>query len=195
MDAGEEVFDYVLELALAFDDVADGLGGFFFGGALDEDDGVALGDVVEVEALGSFCLDADAVDGEVEEVSDAGAHVTCDGGDFWRGEDECCVDVDDGVAGVGELFEREVEEDGGVGVLPAWVARREEAADVACGDCAEDGVGDGVEEDVAIGMTGEAFRVVKRHAADAERNPGFECVRVPAESDASVHDASRPLGG
>ena len=130
--------------------------------ALDEYDGVALGDVVEVEALGGFGLDADAVDGDAEEVGDAGAHFTCDGRDFWRGEDERGVDVDDAVAGVVELFQSQVEEDGGVGVFPARVARGEEAADVACGDGAEEGVGDGVEQDVAVGVAGEALGVVER---------------------------------
>jgi hypothetical protein len=56
-----------------------------------------------------------------------------------------------------QLFQSEVEEDGGVGVFPARVAGGKEAADVAGGDGAEQGVGDGVEQDVAVGVAGEAF--------------------------------------
>ena len=69
-----------------------------------------------------------------EQVGDAGAHLAGDGDDFGRGQNQRGVDVDDAVAGVLQLFHGQVEEDGRVGVLPARVAGREEAADVAGGD-------------------------------------------------------------
>jgi hypothetical protein len=75
-----------------------------FADALDEGDGVALGDVVEAEAFRGFGLDADLVELDGEQVGDAGAHIAGDGRDFGRGEDEGDVDVDDAVAGVLELL-------------------------------------------------------------------------------------------
>ena len=86
-----------------------------------------------------------------------------------------------------QLFQSQVEEDGRIGVFPARVAGREEAADVSGGDGAEQGVSDGVQEYVAVGVAGEAFRVVERESADAQRHAGLECVGVKAKSDAYIH--------
>jgi len=161
VDARQEIFDDVFKLALAFNDVAYALEALFLRGALNENDGVALSDMVEVEALRGFGLDAYAVDGEVEKVSDTGTYLTCNGGDFGCGKDKRSVDVDDAVASVVDLFKSEIEKDRGIGVLPAWVARGEEAANITSCDCAEKSVGDGVEENVAVRVASEAFRVVE----------------------------------
>ena len=85
-----------------------------------------------------------------------------------------------------QLLEREIEEDGGVGVFPARIAGREEAADVAGGHGTQQRVGDGVEQHVAVGVAGQALRVVQRHAADAQGHAGLELVRVIAKTDAYV---------
>ena len=124
---------------------------------------------------------------DAEQVGDAGAHFAGDGRDFGRGQNQRGVDVDDAVAGVLQLFEREVEKDGGVGVFPARIAGRKEAADVARGHGAQQRVGNGVQQHVAVGVAGQALGVVQRHAADAQRHAGLEFVRVIAKSDACVH--------
>ncbi len=73
------------------------------------------------------------------------------------------------VAGGGDLFERRLQEDAGGRALPARIAGRKEGADIAGGDRAEQGVGDGVEEHVAVGVAGEAFGVLDGEAADDQR--------------------------
>jgi hypothetical protein len=64
VDGAEQVFDYVFKLALGFDDGAHALQLVGLLDALDEGDGVALGYVVEVQALGGLGLDADLVDAD-----------------------------------------------------------------------------------------------------------------------------------
>ncbi len=98
------------------------------------------------------------------------------------------IHIHDAKSGVLQLFDGEVEKDGGVGVFPARIARREEAADVAGGHGAQQRVGDGVQQHVAIGVTGKALGMVQCHAADAQRYARLECVRVPAKSDSCIHD-------
>ena len=66
MDAGKQVFDDVFQLALGFDDGAHALQVFRLDDALDEGDGVALGDMIEIEPFRSFGFDADLVDAEAE---------------------------------------------------------------------------------------------------------------------------------
>ena len=137
--------------------------------------------------FGGFGFDAYLIDAQIEQVGDAGAHLVGDGRDFGRGQDQGGIDVDDAEAGVLQLLHGEVEEDGRVGVFPAGIAGREEAADVAGGDGAQQGVGDGVQQHVAVGVAGQALGVFERESADAQRHAFFEGVRVIAKSDACFH--------
>ena len=68
-----------------------------------------------------------------------------------------------------QLFQGQVEKDGRVGVFPARIAGREEAADIAGGDGAQQRVGNGVQQHVAVGVAGQALGVVKRQSANAQR--------------------------
>ena len=153
----------------------------------EQDDDVGYGGGVLGEAFGGFALDADVFEVEQEKVGDALAQFGSNGDDLGAVHDEHTVDVDDLVAGEGDFFERGLEEDGGVSALPFGVGGREEGADVAGGDCAEQGVGDGVKEEVAVGVAGEAFGMVDLEAADDERDAGLESVGVKAETDAHAH--------
>jgi hypothetical protein len=58
------------------------------------------------------------------------------------------------------------EKYGGVGVFPLRIGRREKRAYVGAGNCAEQGVGDGVQKDVAIGVAAEAPVVRQSDASD-----------------------------
>src|ERR1035438_3575286 len=129
MDTAEQVFDYVFELALAFDDGAHAFEVVGFGDALDQGYGVALGYMVEVEALGGFSLDAYLVDVDLQQVCHAGAHLRCNGADLRGGQDERGVDIDDAETGILQFFESQIVEDGSDGILPARVAGGKEAAD------------------------------------------------------------------
>ena len=154
MDGADEVFDDVFELALAFDDGAHALQLFRLDDALDHGDGVALGNVIEVQPLRGFGFDAHLVRAQAEQVGDAGAHLAGDGADFGADENQRGVDVHDAVASALQRIQGQAEEDGRVGVLPARVAGREKSADVAGGDGAEQGVGDGVQQHVADALLG-----------------------------------------
>ena len=149
----------------------------------EQDDNVGYGGAVLRKAFRGLALDADVVDVEVEEVSDALSHFPCDGDDFWGMHDEDAIDVDDLEADQGDFFEGGAEEDGGVGAFPLGIGWREEGADVTGGDGSEQGVGDGMEEKIAVRVAGEALGVVEREAANAQQDAGFECMRVPAESE------------
>ena len=86
-----------------------------------------------------------------------------------------------------ELFEGQLDEDSGVGVLPAWIAWREKGPDVARGDGAQQRVSNGVQQHVAVGVPGQALGMVEQHAANAQRYARFERMRVPAKSDPCIH--------
>ena len=77
---------------------------------------------------------------------------------------------------VADLLHRGAQEEARSRALPAWIAGREEGADVAGGDCAQQGIGDRVQQHVAIGVAGETLRMVDLKAADDERNASLEGV-------------------
>ena len=52
---------------------------------------------------------------------------------------------------------------------------------------AQQGVGDGVQQHVAVGVAGEALGVFERESADAQGDAWLEFVRVIAKSDACIH--------
>ncbi len=149
---------------------------------------VALRHVIQVQALGSFGLDAHLVDFDSKQVGDPGAHLSGDGPDLRRGQDQRRIDVHDLVAGVLQLFHCQLQKDGRVGVLPARIAGRKEAADIARGNRAQQRVGYRVQQHVAVGVAGQPLGMVQRHPANAQRHARLECVRVLAKSDPCIHD-------
>jgi hypothetical protein len=113
-------------------------------GALNEGDGMALGNVVEVQTFGGFGLDAYLIDPNSQEIRDMGAHFSGHWKDLGSGQNERGVDVHDLIAGVLEFFQGEIEEDGGIGVFPAGIAGREEATDIAGSHSTQKSVSDRV---------------------------------------------------
>ena len=110
----------------------------------EQNDDVSYGRAVLLEAFRSFTLDAYILKVEEEEVGYALAHLGGDGYDLRAVHDEDAVEVDDLVAGESDFFERGLQKNGGVGVLPLGVGGREEGADVSGGNGSKEGVGDGV---------------------------------------------------
>ena len=71
-------------------------------------------------------------------------------------------------------------------VLEARVGVRKQAADVALARRPEQGVDDGVDEDVAVGVPEQARGVRDLDAAQNERPPLDEPMEVVAQTDSSV---------
>src|SRR5712671_457404 len=74
----------------------------------------------------------------------------------------------------------------GRGAAPAWVARREMHANVAGADCAEHRVGQRVQSDIGIGMSGKAHAVRDPNTAYPEMIAWGEGVHVEALADADI---------
>ena len=106
------------------------------------------------------------------------------GTDFGSEKDEGGIQVDDCVTCGFYAGEGFLKKDGGVGILPLRVGGWKERADVGAGDGSEERVGDGVEENVAVGMASETVSVGQGDAADSERDGGLEFVGVPTVADA-----------
>ena len=137
--------------------------------SLDEGYGVggdAFFAACEAEALGGGGFDADVGGVDVHE----GGECLPDVVDVWAylgalGADGG-VDVDDGVAVVGEELGYVAEEELAVDACIGGVGVGEVAADVAEGCCSEECVADGVDEDVGVAMAEEAEFVGDEYAAE-----------------------------
>ena len=85
--------------------------------------------------------------------------------------------------------ERLGEEEPRVGILPARVGVGVELADVAEAGGAEQGVGDGVQHHVGVGMADQAARMLDADAAQDQRPAFGQPVRVVPDADPECHDA------
>ena len=81
-----------------------------------------------------------------------------------------------------------------VGAPPLRGGIREMHADVAQGKTAEDSIGNGVRENVGIGMTGKTERSRNGDATQNEGTARFNAMRVPSlpDSKSRLHYSFRP---
>ena len=73
-----------------------------------------------------------------------------------RGQDQSAVHVAHRVSSLVDQLQRLAHEDRGVGALPLGIAWRKVGPDIAGGDGAQQRIGEGVQQDVAIGVAGES---------------------------------------
>ena len=108
-----------------------------------------------------------------------------------RGASQTIGDVEmrDHAAALGHALDREFEEAVRRRALPLRIARRKVLADVAVGERAEDGVDDGVQHHVGVGMSGQAAVMRDPHAAERDVIAGAEGVHVEADAGADVGQA------
>lgn len=161
-------------------------------------DGEALADGVDL--LVGLALEADAVEGDLQEPGDVGAEAVLDGADLRLFEDDGGIGIDDAPRLRFEKADGLGEEDGGVFGFAAWVVVGEELADVGQAGGAEEGIGQGVVEGVAVAV-GDGAAVMEE--VDAAQNQwasgpgggeGLEPVEVVSVPDAKFsHAGSLPL--
>ena len=77
-----------------------------------------------------------------------------------------------------------------VRALKALVARREQGSDVAQPGRTENGVGQRMSDDIAVGMACEAATVIQPNASQNEWSPLLERMRVHAQADPQLAHGS-----
>jgi len=132
-------------------------------------------------------LDVYTILWDFKESRKIGANGVSDRFEFGSLGDDGAVEIDDAEAGVVDASDGFAEEVGRVAAVVGGVVVGEQLADVALGDGAEQRVGDGVEEDVAVGMGDGSGGVFDGDAADDHWPPAVggcgEAVKVVAVSD------------
>src|SRR5262249_5403813 len=149
---------------------------------LQRDDGLRLGGAAFADRADLFrCLelDADAVELDSERMRDPFADRAAVVLQLRALEDDGGIDVDDRVAELERKLFRVAEEDERIASFPARVGIGEMHTDIAEGGGAENGIGDGVGEDVGVGVSGESEFAGDGDAAENERAAGLDAVHVP----------------
>jgi hypothetical protein len=90
----------------------------------------------------------------------------------------------DGAAAIAHELAGVFEEDRGGGAFPLRVGGREKCSNVGSGNGTEQSVGEGMQQDVSVGVAAQALVVRQLETADSKRDAGLESVRVPAEANA-----------
>lgn len=145
-----------------------------------------------VHFLIGFTLDRNVGNWEVEDRGDVGADCIDVRAEAWFFADQSGVDVGDGESGGGDLGSNRSEQGGRVCAEPFRVGVGKMRTDVAEGGGAEEGIDDGVKEDICIGVAGEAGGVRDQDSAEKERAGKIEAVGIVAVADAEAH--SKEIG-
>jgi hypothetical protein len=151
---------------------------------LQQDYYVRDGGVIVIQALGSFRLQANALNSQTEQIGHVLAHAQGMGTNPGSIDDDSRVHLYDSVAGFCDQPQSSLQKNGGVSALPLWIGGREKRADIGSGNGAEQGVGESVQQNVSVGVAAEALVVRQFETADSKRDAGLEGVRVPAITDA-----------
>jgi hypothetical protein len=104
--------------------------------------------------------------------------------EFRAFEDDGGIDVGNAITPIGREFLCVKEELNGTSAAPLGSSIGEVHADVAEGEGAKNGVGDGMGEDIGIGMTGETELAGDGYAAEDKRPAGFDAMSIPTLADA-----------
>src|ERR1700730_7299126 len=96
----------------------------------------------------------------------------------WGGQNQAGIDIGDGVTGLAHALQSFTQEDDRIRALPSRIRRRKQRADIRGGDCPEQSVGDGVQQDIPVGVSAQALVMGKRDPANLQRNPGTKFVGV-----------------
>src|SRR5262245_6240450 len=156
-----------------------------FGNHRNRKRGNTLAAAHEADALAGRELDVHPGPVEAGRLRDARAHLLTERGELWLFAGERRVDVGRAVTGVAQLFADGAEQLDRVGVAPALVGVGEVLADVAEARRAEQRVDHRVRQDVGVAVPGEAgLRAFDLHAAEDQRTPWLEAVRIEADAGA-----------
>src|SRR5262249_48608780 len=96
------------------------------------------------------------------------------------------VEMGDAPAARAHALDRERQEPIGGGAAPLRIGRREMNADIAVGECPEDGVDKRVKNDVGVGMSGQSTPMGNGHAAEDEVIAVAELVDIEAKPGAHI---------
>ena len=169
------------------------------GGQFDQHDSLgrqALAASGEAQAFGRGRLDADSVQRKLQQVCEAFAHGLAMRLHLGLFADQSDVHIDDAPAARRHALSRVNQEAVRRGALPLRIAGREMVADVAVGDRAKNGVGQGVQARIGVRMADQGLVVRNLDPAQPDRRTGAPAMDIEALSDANDSAGSgERLGG
>jgi hypothetical protein len=143
-------------------------------------------------------FDVDLLGGGVQELCEAAANARFPVGEAWLFRVDGAIEVDDLPVLLAEGVEDSLEECGRIGIEKCGAGVGEPFADIAQCSGTEEGIDDGMEEDIGIAMTIEPERsILNMDSAEHERSAGDCAVGIVTFADAEgegVHVLLYPAG-
>lgn len=135
----------------------------------------------------------DTADVQVKRGRDVVLHGLKERSDLRRFGQKRCVNIDDSALVKGDLAGYLLQEKPARSILPAGVGILEEVADIGLAESAQDGIAEGMEEDVGVGMAGESPGVGNVNATKYQLAAFGERVNVVTNADMD-HGRRLPAG-
>ncbi len=124
------------------------------------------GGIVGAHAFGGLCFDSHTRRVDAEQTGDVLLNRLGMRADLRSSEDQSAIHISHHVSRVLDLLAGFADKDRRVCALPFGISRGEVGSDVSRGNCAQQGIGQGVQQYVAVGVSGETAVVWNQHAAD-----------------------------
>jgi hypothetical protein len=139
--------------------------------------------VVRAHAFGGLCLQPDAICRQAQQFRHMFSNRFGMRTDLRRSQYQRRIHIDHVISRRSYPLPRLTQKHRRVRALPLRVRRRKKRPDIRSRDCSQQPIRDRVQQHVSIGMPAEPLIMRHIHAANFERNPRLEFVRVPSVSN------------
>ena len=134
----------------------------------------------EAELFAGGRFHGDTIDGDAGNARDRLTHGVAVRADLRRLADDGEIKMRDAAAALRDAVAGEFEEAIGSRAFPLRIARREMRTDIAIGQRAEQGVGEGMQTDIGVGVAGQCLTVRNLETAEPDMIAGAERMDVDA---------------
>ena len=140
--------------------------------------------ILKIQSFGSFCLKPNAIVRHAEQFGYTGPNRGCMRPNLRSRQNQTGIDVADFIFRIPHSIECIAQENRRICALPLRIRRREESADIWSSDCAQQGIRDGVQKNVAVGVATQTLVVRKGDPANLQRHASTELVGIEAVANA-----------
>lgn len=133
--------------------------------------------------LAGLGFDTDPIDGQVQELGDALPHQSLVGTQLGLLGENNGIHIDEGEPGFSYPLPSQLEHFGGISPPVGLVRVGKQLADIAQTGRAQQGIRQGMEQDIGVTMSNRLPAVRHVNPAHAERASGFESMRIVSQAD------------
>jgi hypothetical protein len=149
------------------------------------------GGVLQVQPLRSLRLQSNAISAHSQQLRYAYPNRQSMWSNLWSSQDQAGIKIRHAISRIVYALQRFAQKDNRIRALPLRIRGRKERADIRRSHGPKQRVSDGMQKHIAIRVPAQTSVMGKQDAANLQRNPWLEFVRVKAVPDSQRQPLSR----